>query len=131
MYVPGVQLDVPWWNLNNSIRLDPAPLPAPDQTSPITTIDNKAVPTATGQTLLERYRDATPGEKYAMTDMLRGGIIGEQPTWGETFVQENPFHGVPLLPVKVGLNFLGYMIDRQTAVHQNARRLSQVSESNE
>ena len=128
MYVPGVRLDLPWWNTNNSIRFDPAPLPSPDQTSPITTIDNRAVPTETGQTLLERYRDATPGEKYAMTDMLRGGIIGEQPTWGETFVQENPFHGVPLLPVKVGLNFLGYMIDRQTAVHQNARRLSQVGE---
>jgi hypothetical protein len=77
---------------------------------------------------LQKYRDATPGERYTMTNMLRGGIVGDAPTWGERFVADFPYHGVPAIPLKMGLSFLGLMIDRQTAWHQNARRLSEVEE---
>lgn len=126
MYVPGVSIHTAWWSvLTPKYGAPEAPSVRDGKT--VTYGENPVLELlpVSGPTLLQKYRNATPGEKYAMTNMIRGGIIGDEPTWGERFEWDFPFHGVPAVPLKLGVSFLGIMIDRSTAWHQNARRLSE------
>lgn len=63
------------------------------------------------------------------------GIFGDEMTWGEELVYDNPLHGMmavlPLpigVPVKLGWVFAGIMVDRYSMHQQNAERWSAFEE---